>query len=125
VAGLFSSGNSGESIKPSELERRLAVDKAKTKEHLAQADRNLEKIRDLIRRQRDRLEELARGGLKTQMAERSLRNSEELEEIMERSRHLIREELGRISARERLRRASSVNPPSAAPRSGGNFATGV
>jgi hypothetical protein len=69
------------------------VDKTKAQEHLVQADVNLEKVRKLIARQKERLGELARDGHKTQNAERSLKNFEELEKIIESSRNIICQEL--------------------------------
>jgi hypothetical protein len=71
------------------------MDRAKIKKYLEQATSNVEKAESLIRRQRNRINQLVKHGRKTENAERSLKSFLEVEEIIERSRDIVLKEVQR------------------------------
>jgi hypothetical protein len=75
------------------------MDKAEAQEHLAEADRNIEKGKDQIRKQEERVEKLAADGHATKTAERTLKYFQELERTMEKHRDMIRNGVKKSSSK--------------------------
>jgi hypothetical protein len=73
--------------------RTDSMDKARIREHLERADRNVKKGEKLIEQQAERVEELARDGHPTQIHEENLKALRDVEETLKKTRDAVRSEL--------------------------------
>src|SRR5215469_10114734 len=69
------------------------MDSAKLREYLVMADQNVRKAKDRVRRQGERVKELAANGRETKTAQAQLQDFENLQTIMETTRDIILEEV--------------------------------
>jgi hypothetical protein len=69
------------------------MDKAKVREHLDKADRNVEKGEELIQKQEKRGNELARDGHPTKIHEDNLKALRDVEKTLKQIRNTVRKEL--------------------------------
>jgi hypothetical protein len=69
------------------------MDNAKLREYLARADANVRKAKDRVRRQGERVRQLAANGRETKFAQAQLQGFENLQTIMETTRNIILQEV--------------------------------
>lgn len=69
------------------------MDKSKIRAHLEKSDRHVKKGEELIERQKERVEELARDGHPTKIHKENLKALRDVQETFKKNRDAIREEL--------------------------------
>ncbi|MBV8100365.1 MAG: hypothetical protein JOZ31_14540 [Verrucomicrobia bacterium] len=69
------------------------MEKAKIREHLAEAEQHVKKAQKLIAEQEKRVEEMARDGHPTEIQEETLKTFRDVEKTMKKNRDAVREEL--------------------------------
>ena len=73
--------------------RTIFMEKAKIREHLAEAERRVKKGEKLIEEQERRVEEMTRDGHPTEIHEETLKTFRDVEKTMKKNRDAVREEL--------------------------------
>jgi hypothetical protein len=76
------------------------MNKAKTREHLDKAERNVKKGEKLIEKQEERLEEMARDGHPTKIHEENLQALRAVQKTMKETRDTVRKELANDTERK-------------------------
>jgi multidrug resistance efflux pump len=83
------------------------MNKTKAQEHLAEADRNIEKGKNQIRKQAARIKKLAADPYATEIAKETLRDFRKLQEAMEQHQKLTRKGITRLAYNGERRREPS------------------